>query len=152
MPNLRLPFVLILATICALCIQGCGRIPTALTGGPRVTYARPFPPDLHQTEQLNIQARRNNHRITLTNSTTEHFDAGTLWINRRFSHPVQSLDIGQTVTLDLRDFVDEHGEFFRGGGFFATERPADVMLFQLETERDADVVLLGLVSVGQTPN
>lgn len=152
MPTARMLAAILLLTTLFLALIGCGRIPTALTGGPMTSYARPFPADLHQTEQLNIQARRSNHRVTLTNSTPERFEAGTLWINRRFSKPIQSLDIGQTITLDLRNFVDQHGEQFRGGGFFATERPADVMLFQLETTRNNETVLLGMVSVGQTPN
>lgn len=131
--------------------SGCG-LPTALTSGPEVTYARPFPPDLQQFEQLDMQARRDGHMLTITNSTARRFDASTVWINRRFSHPLPSLDVGQRVSLDLRQFVDEYSEHFRGGGFFATERPADAMLIQIETERDGENVLLGLVSVGETPN
>ena len=130
---------------------GCG-LPTALTAGPESTYARPFPPDLLQYEQLDVQARRKGHELTITNSTAERFEASTIWVNQRFSHPLQSLDMGQRVTLDLRQFVDEYSEHFRGGGFFATERPADAMLIQIETQRDGQTVLLGLVSVGDTPN
>ncbi len=135
----------------AVLLGGCG-IPTALTGGPKATYARPFPPDLQQFEQVDMQARRDGHMLTITNSTARRFDASTVWINQRFSYPLQSLDIGQRVTLDLRQFVDEYSEAFRGGGFFATEQPADAMLVQIETERDGETVLVGLVSVGETPN
>ncbi len=131
---------------------GCSMLPTALTSGPEVTYARQFPPDLLQYEQLNIQARREGHEMTLTNTTAHRFEASTIWINQRFGHPVPSLDLGQRITLDMRDFVDEYSERFRGGGFFATQRPDDAMLVQLETQRDGEIVLLGLVSVGDTPN
>lgn len=136
----------------AVLTPGCSLLPTALTGGPEVTYAREFPPDLTQYEQLNIQARRQGHDLTITNTTAERFEASTLWINQRFGYPLPSLDIGQSVTVDLRDFVDEFSEHFRGGGFFATERPADAMLIQLETQRNGSTELLGLVSVGETPN
>jgi hypothetical protein len=132
-------------------LHGCGSIPTALTGGPRVTYARPFPPDFHQVEQLNIQARRDGHMLTLTNSTPHVYEASTLWINRRYSRPIQTFEIGETISLDMREFVDEFSQNFKGGGFFATQRPEDAMLIQLETERNGDVQLLGLVSVGDTP-
>ncbi len=135
----------------ALLVAGCG-LPTALTAGPESTYARPFPPDLLQYEQLDMQARRKGHELTITNSSAQRFEASTIWVNQRFSHPLQSLDMGQRVTLDLRQFVDEYSEHFRGGGFFATQQPADVMLVQIETERDGQIVLLGLVSVGDTPN
>ena len=132
-------------------LHGCGSIPTALTGGPKITYARPFPPDFHQVEQLNIQARRDGHMLTLTNSTPHVYEASTIWINRRYSRPIHTLDIGETVSIDMREFYDEFSQPFKGGGFFATERPEDAMLIQLETERNGDVQLLGLVSVGDTP-
>lgn len=132
-------------------VAGCSMLPTALLSGPEVTYARQFPPDLLQHEQLNIQARREGYEMTLTNTTAERFEASTVWINQRYGYPIPSLDIGQRITLDMREFVDQFSEHFRGGGFFATQRPDDAMLVQLETERDGEIVLLGLVSVGDTP-
>ena len=54
------------------------------------------------------------------------------------------MPIGQTRRFDLREFVNEYGERFRAGGFFATERPDDVVLVQIEHGGRLD----GLLVVG----
>lgn len=131
-PIAPLAAALVLATL-----AGC-------RGGQNIDYARSMPPELRQGEVLNIQAFRNVTRLQLTNTTARSFEEGTLWINQRFSRPIGRLDAGESVDLPLREFVDEFGDTFRAGGFFATRDPDTVVLAQLETGG----VLYGLVVGG----
>lgn len=93
---------------------------------------------------MNIQLLRNETEITLTNTSAQEFPACTMWINRQFSRPIEPLGIGQSITLPLASFRNEYAEPFRAGGFFATEKPDEVVQAQLETESG----LVGLIVVG----
>ncbi len=106
--------------------------------------ARALPATLTQTETLDIQVFRNVTKLELTNTTARAFEGGTLWLNQRFSRPMEPLAIGESRSIPLKQFLDEFGEPFRGGGFFATEPPDRVVLVQLETEG----TLYGLVVIG----
>ncbi|MEN0019763.1 MAG: hypothetical protein AAF747_02650 [Planctomycetota bacterium] len=129
-----------------LASTGCSLTPDP-PPGRQVNYARPFPAGLEQTEQVDVQVQRDSTEITFTNTTATSFPPATMWLNRRFSRPVPSLGVGETITLKLRDFVDENNERFRAGGFFATDLPADLVLAQLETVRNDQVALVGFVVV-----
>lgn len=115
---------LVLAVV--LAAGGCG-------GGPgKVDYARAYPKDAVQSEILNIQVVRQTTEIEFTNTTARAFGPCTMWLNARFSRPLDGLKIGETLRLPLREFRDEYGDAFRGGGFFATELPEKLVLAQLE--------------------
>ncbi|MEM0982905.1 MAG: hypothetical protein AAGI17_03040 [Planctomycetota bacterium] len=131
----------VLAGLCLLGLSGCG----LFGGGPRdVSYARPLPAGLVQGATLDVQVYRNDTRLELTNTTARSFGPSTVWINERFSLPIDGFAIGESLDLKLRSFVDEFGNPFRAGGFFATEVPDLVVLAQLEHEGE----LLGLVVTG----
>lgn len=123
-------------------LAGCGGGATLLAGNP--DYQGSPPSELRQTEMLNIQVFRNVTTIELTNSTARSFGPGLLWLNERYSMPIEGLGIGQSLDLPLRSFVDEFGDAFRAGGFFATRIPDPVVIAQLET----DGVLFGLLLGG----
>lgn len=92
-----------------------------------------YPTQRGQDGGLNIQVFREETELILTNTTPEDFErGGRLWVNAQYSRPFEAFPIGQTKRLDLRDFVNEYGERFRAGGFFATERPDEVVLVQIE--------------------
>ncbi len=116
---------------------GCG-------GAARFDYARPFPDALKQEETLDVQVLRRETMLTLTNTSARPMPAGTMWINRQFSKPVDALAIGESATLPLAEFVNEHSEAFRAGGFFATEKPDSIAQVHWEIEGR----LIGLVVVG----
>jgi len=145
------------ARLCSLAVcvvglagAGCNLLPTGLADEPIGAYDRPFPQHLPQEEVLDIQVIRGPETtITLTNTTARSFGPSTLWLNGRFGRPIEGFVPGETLTLDLYDFRDEFGEVFRGGGFFATKRPEQVVHAQLETLVDGESVLVGLVVVGQ---
>jgi hypothetical protein len=131
-------------------LAGCNALPTALVGGEVGAYDRPYPAELAQSETLDIQVIREPETIiTLTNTTARTFGPSTLWLNARFSRPIAGLRPGQTLRLDLYEFRDEFGERFRGGGFFATKAPEQVMHAQLETEVDGESRMIGLIVVGR---
>jgi hypothetical protein len=112
-----------------------------------VAYARPYP-QLAQDQTLNIQVFRRTKTVELTNTTARAFGPSTLWLNARFSRPIDGLDVGESVTLPLGEFRDEFSDPFRGGGFFATERPERLILAQIETQQGGKASLLGMVVVG----
>ncbi|MEM7754908.1 MAG: hypothetical protein AAF297_04650 [Planctomycetota bacterium] len=123
------------------CASASGTGPGFALGSRDVGGA--YPTAMTQDRVLDIQVSRRGTVLYLTNTTATSFDAGTLWVNRRFSAPMPALALGESIELDLRSFVDEFGERFRAGGFWATRDPDAVVLAQLETG-DA---LLGLVVV-----
>lgn len=128
----------------ALWLSACQSVPD-----PRV-YATEYPASLKQGQTLDIQVVRREQRVTMTNTTAINFGPSRLWLNRRFSRPIEEWKIGQTLDFHLSEFVDEFGEKFRPGGFFAAEAPDTIVQAQIETPRDAgasDVKVLGLIVV-----
>lgn len=118
------------------------------SGPSKVDYARSFPP-LAQQGNVNVQVVRKVTKIELTNTTARDFGPSTLWINSRFARPVESFKVGETLTLDLREFRDEHHDAFRAGGFFAAEPPDKIALVQIETQgAEGKPELIGFVVVG----
>jgi hypothetical protein len=131
------------ALFCALLI-GAGA-PGGCRSEPRaVPYAREYPGSAVQKETVDIQVFRRTKTIELTNTTARAYGPMTMWLNMRYSCPIEKLAIGETLTLPLRDFRDVHSEPFRGGGFFASEPPDRLVLAQFETEGG----MLGLIVVG----
>ncbi len=134
---------LALLSACVAGVWGCSSTPTT------VEHARIFPRDVVRGPTLDIQVFRRSQQIEFTNSTAHSYGASTVWLNGRFSLPIDGLAVGQTLTLDLRSFRDQYSEAFRAGGFFATEKPDRLVLAQLETRgADDHPVMLGLVVVG----
>lgn len=127
----------------ALLLSGCRSEPTP------VEWAQSFPEGARQSRSLDVQVFRRTTSLSLTNTSTRTFGPSRVWLNKQFSLPIDGLAVGQTLDLDLRDFLNEHSESFRAGGFFAIDRPKQIAIVQLETPR-ADgngSDLLGLVLV-----
>ena len=112
-------------------------------------WATAYPEAPDRIGTLDIQVFRENTRISMTNTTPRTLPAGRIWLNRRFSHPVDELPAGESLDLSLLGFVDEFGEVFRAGGFFATIQPDPVVLVEWGSEADGDAApeLIGLVIV-----
>jgi hypothetical protein len=128
----------------ALAAAALTALPACRGGGAAIDYARPMPAGLDQAEVLDVQLFRDVTRVELTNTTARSFENATIWLNERWSRPIERLGIGESLELSLWEFVDEYGEPFRAGGFFATRDPDAVVLAQLE----ADGSLFGLVIGG----
>lgn len=99
-----------------------------------MNYARVYPETLARGEPLDIQVIRGETTLALTNTTSTVFGPCTLWLNSYYSRPLEGLAVGQSLTLPLADFRNEHGEPFRGGGFFATKKPERMVLAQIESD------------------
>jgi hypothetical protein len=123
-----------------LLLAGC-------SGPSKVEYARAYPLDKVQTQTADIQAQRFETELRITNTAARNLGPGTIWVNQQWAHPLDGLEIGETVTLSLHDFANEYSERFRAGGFFATERPDTVMQVQYEANDGSE--LLGMVAVGK---
>jgi hypothetical protein len=130
------------ALICACAAAACTSPRT------RAAWARPYPEAPTLAGTADIQVIREGTRISMTNTTAREFGPSTVWINMQWSLPVEGFRAGQTLTLDLAEFRNEHHERFRAGGFFATERPDVIALTQVETPRaDGRAEFVGLVTV-----
>lgn len=138
-----------LLCLSCLALASCNALPTGLADKPMGAYDRPFPVELAQREVIDVQVIRGPETtITMTNTTARTFGPSTVWLNGRFNRPIDGFRPGQTLSLNLYDFRDEFGEKFRGGGFFATKQPEQIMHAQLETLVDGEIAMIGLVVVG----
>lgn len=124
--------------IAAFLAAGCSSAPKQIVEGTKYPSAAKHGPS------IDIQVFRRETEIEFTNTTARAFGPSTLWLNARFSHPIGGLAVGQSMKIPLRQFKDEYGDAFRGGGFFATERPERLGLAEIQTGND----VLGLVVVG----
>jgi hypothetical protein len=145
MRSARLLATLVLGT---LVLQGCRSAPQ------QVEYARAFPEPWQQTRVLDIQVFKRTTTVEFTNTTNQAFGPSTLWLNQRFSLPIDGLAVGETKSLRLKDFRDEFSEPFRDASFFATEIPDRLVLVQLEPQRaepGAETELIGMIVVSGQP-
>jgi hypothetical protein len=116
-------------------------------------YGTEYPSALKQGKTLDVQVVRRAQRVTMTNTTASEFGPSRLWLNRRFSLPIDGWKIGETLEFGLSSFADEFGERFRPGGFFAAEAPDKIVHAQIETPKRevagsvAEVRMLGLIVV-----
>lgn len=132
---------LLAAALCVL--PGCSSSQPVDT-----SQARPFPEALEQARVLDIQVRREPTTVTLTNTTASDIPPCTMWLNKRYSRPFPGLNVGDTTTLALDSFIDEFGERFRPGGFWATRPSQRVVLAQFEIPDPAgSASLLGAVVI-----
>ena len=118
-------------------------------GSNRITQGTAYPTNLARTHTLDIQVFRRQTRIELTNTTARSFGPSTLWLNARFSKQIDGLAVGQTLEVRLRDFKDEFGESFRGGGFLAAERSERIALAEIQPGDAKPPAMLGMVVVGE---
>ena len=130
----------VMIAIATIWLGGC-----AGSAGPIVENER-YPQHLRQTQTLDVQVFREGPKIWMTNTSARSFGPVRMWVNEWYSRVLEDgFAIGQTLEMSLYDFEDVYGDSFRGGGFFATERPEKLVLAQLETEDG----LLGLVVVNE---
>lgn len=94
----------------------------------------PAYPGHAQDSVVNVQAFRDGSILAFTNTSGRPLGPGRLWINGAFSTPIEQVEAGAHASVDLNNCRNEFGQPFRGGGFFATERPDDVVLVQLHEE------------------
>jgi hypothetical protein len=114
--------------------------------GPReIVEGTPYPATLKHSGAVDIQVFRKKTQIELTNTTARSYGPSTLWLNRRFSLPIEGFAVGQTLRFELKQFTDEFGDTFRGGGFFATRRPDRLGLAELQIGDQ----MVGFIVVGE---
>lgn len=142
-PACRILRVLVVMLVVGPLVAGCASSPREIVDG------RAYPTSAPPGETLDIQVFRHQTEIEFTNTTARSFGPSTVWLNRRFSREIESLEVGQTMRFPLREFRDRFGESFRAGGFFAVERPERLAVAELETiGPEGDATVLGLVVVG----
>jgi hypothetical protein len=107
-----------------------------------------------QTSVIDIQAFRSSKHIELTNTSGRAIGPSILWLNAQYCRAIDGIPVGQSLKLPLIEFRDEFNDAFRGGGFFAPERPERLVLAQIETPSPDTIAegqtpeFIGLVVVG----
>ncbi len=125
-------------------LSGCQLFNEKLTAEPGPVY----PEDAPMASVLDVQVFRDVTTLRFTNSTTSDLPESTMWLNKRYSAPMPAVASGETIELDLRGFVDEFGDTYKAGGFFAQREPAPVVLAQIAVPDDnGNPLLYGLVVV-----
>lgn len=122
---------------------GCQLFNEKLTAAPHA----PYPEEIARGEVFDVQVFRDVTLLKFTNTTTRDFGPSVLWLNKRYSYPISGLASGETVEIDLNNFVDEYGDVYRAGGFYAQRSPAPVVLVELETTENGAPILHGFVVV-----
>ncbi|MDX9912712.1 MAG: hypothetical protein RBS39_12855 [Phycisphaerales bacterium] len=145
LPRVRRAPHALLAACLGVAACGCASAPPT-----PVDYARAFPGQLVQRETLDIHAFQHPTTLEFTNTTARAFGPTTIWINRWYSAPVESIEVGETISIPLKRFRDAESFAFRAGGFFASREPDTVTQAQLEVTRpDGTRELLGLIVIGE---
>lgn len=131
------------AALALFSAPGCGR------GADPVPYARQYPASIERAPAtLNIQVFKRPTRLEFTNTTSRAFGPSTIWLNRRFSRPIDDIALGESVSIPLTEFRDEFSDYFPPGGFFARENPERLVLAEIETAGpDGNPILFGMVVV-----
>jgi hypothetical protein len=133
-----------LPLIVAALVLGLG-LSGGCAGSREIQRGMVYPEKVTRGTTLDIQVIRRSTIIEMTNTTARVFGPSVLWLNGRFSKEIPGFAVGQTLTFRLREFKDEFGESFRGGGFFATERPELLALAEIEPRGSGE--MLGLIVV-----
>ncbi len=126
-----------------LSMSGCQLFNEQLTAPPHT----PYPETITQGEVFDVQVFREVSMLKFTNTTTRDFGQSVIWINKRYSLAIPGFASGESIELDLHLFVDEFGDVYRAGGFFAQRTPAPVVLVQIETIENESPILHGFVVV-----
>ena len=139
-------------------LAGCLTL-ALLAGGPALTGCQLFsekqsaepgpsyPDALPRGTTAEVQVFREVTTLRMTNTTARTFGPGRLWLNQQYSIEVGEFRPGDTWALDLRTFVDEFGDVYRAGGFFAQRDPANVVLVEIESGPADNRELVGFVVV-----
>lgn len=135
--------VLLLTGGVASTLGGCQLFRETRAAEPGPSY----PIDLPRGTVAPVQVFREVTKLRMTNTTARTFGPGRLWLNQEHSLEVGVFEPGDTWELDLRGFVDEFGDLYRAGGFFAQRDPAAVVLVEIETGPADNRELVGFVVV-----
>jgi hypothetical protein len=92
---------------------------------------RHYPQALPIAKSLDIEVRRDGNAIVLDNRTVNSYPNAQIWLNRSFGADVQSIDIGSNKPLNLRSFVNQHGEVYPVARFLAPDADQPLVLADL---------------------
>ena len=90
-----------------------------------------YPKDAPLGENLDIIAYKDWNQLVLTNRTARAFSQVQVWINQQYVSTVASIPVGQQTTLNLNEFINQHGEAFPVGGLLNPERSYRVVLVEI---------------------
>lgn len=96
------------------------------------TQPRPYPYEAPALEAAEIQIFRDGPKITVASHTVKSFEDFDLWLNERFVRHIDRLEAGDLLELRLNEFINEHGEPFKGGGFFGASEPDPIVKAEIE--------------------
>jgi hypothetical protein len=129
----------LLLGVCSIVVGGC------VAGFD--ADAQAYPEDKPFQGVVDVQVFRNANWIEFTNTSARRYTQGRIWANASYSRPFRGLRIGQTLRLNLNEFVDDYNRQFRGGGFFSAVKPSALVRVDIEDETG----VYGLVIVRDSP-
>jgi len=97
---------------------------------------RSYPAEIERLAPLDIQIFRDSgpRELRLTNTSAKAIGPSRLWLNAWYSARLEPIAVGETVSVHISRFRDEHGERIRGGGFFAARAAETIVLAEIETD------------------
>lgn len=141
---LRLTSTLLPLLVTAAALNGCVQ-----TMYDPALATRAYPRELHAVKTVDMQVFRRDTDLEIVNTTPHSYSNFDLWINQRYVKHVDALPAGESITLSLWEFFDEHGDRFNAGGFFRSYEPTPVRLVQIQPD-PADT-MIGLIAIRTEP-
>jgi hypothetical protein len=133
----------------SLAVTCCGLL-GACEAERQIVEREGYPRGVAQGPTLDIQVVRHATTLEMTNTTARTLGPSTIWLNRWHSRPIGGLAPGENLSIPLKEFVDRYGEPFRGGGFWAIQRPDRLGVVEIQTAGpDGADTMLGLVVVNE---
>lgn len=96
--------------------------PPAIEGVPAVEGFAAYPHDAPLGADLDIVTVTRRGQVTFTNRTAHNYSNARVWLNQQYVGTVPQILIGQSVTLPLTQFTNQHGEHFPIAGFLTPEK------------------------------
>lgn len=106
---------------------------------------RMYPEELHTTETVRMQVFRDGPQLEIVNATAETYRDVDVWVNQRYTMPVEVIPAGKRVRLSLWEFFDHRGESPVAGGLWRVDPPTPVRLVQIQPAEDEP--LIGLITI-----
>ncbi len=88
-----------------------------------------YPRDAATGAEWDIELQRIDRRqVRIDNRTTQHLSGVTFYLNQQYGGVIAELPVGRPVTINLRNFINQHGERFPVGSLLEPEKSHVIVL------------------------
>lgn len=123
----------VLLSLALAAAAGCDalqHLTTALPEAGEGQQADPryYPDQAPLGQSLDVQITRTGRRqIALDNRTAGAYRDVTLWLNEQYGATIDEVPVGKGPTLNLLQFINQHGEPFPTGSFLSPELSREIV-------------------------